>query len=317
MELPEPFSITTEVWMVPCRVTQKKQYFPLCNPLDDIDVEDLFRSRNSWRVNEDQVLEELVNIRGPKNWSGIAKELNTRLHEALPVRKGKQCRERWYNHLNPSLIKTKWSEREDLVLLEKQKELGNKWSEIARFLLGRTENQIKNRWKSLKKKACKKRNKERPTIRIIKPSLELGSDRTLDLNCGVKIDDHILYDLDAIDNSPLGLNEFCKSEIELSPICYEALGPVRMSSLTSDPDLIAYQSSELTNIKASKIDIDYFYPDKKIDEETEGQFHDIFSFNMPLQWSWDENFAHLTSISKEKQDNSFQSEGFFSFKSQI
>ena len=34
----------------------------------------------------------------------------------IPGRLGKQCRERWFNHLDPSLTKTVWTGREDEVL---------------------------------------------------------------------------------------------------------------------------------------------------------------------------------------------------------
>ena len=42
---------------------------------------------------------------GPKKWSEIAKY--------LPGRIGKQCRERWYNHLDPNINKKGWTEEED------------------------------------------------------------------------------------------------------------------------------------------------------------------------------------------------------------
>jgi len=48
--------------------------------------------------------------------------------------------------------KGKWTILEDIVLLEKQKEIGNKWSEISHYLNGRTENQIKNRFNCLLRK---------------------------------------------------------------------------------------------------------------------------------------------------------------------
>ena len=67
----------------------------------------------------------------------------------------KQCRERWYNHLNPFLRKGNWSPSEDLLLLEKQLEHGNRWSDIAKLLPGRNENSVKNRWKSITRKAQK------------------------------------------------------------------------------------------------------------------------------------------------------------------
>lgn len=51
---------------------------------------------------EDDLVLRLVSDHGPKNWSFIAKQ--------LPGRIGKQCRERWHNHLNPDISKDKWTE---------------------------------------------------------------------------------------------------------------------------------------------------------------------------------------------------------------
>lgn len=74
------------------------------------------------------------------------------------MRKGKHCRERWHNHLNPDLNSNKylegeWSYDEDIKLLNLKQNIGNKWSVIAKELPGRTENGVKNRWNSLIKKA--------------------------------------------------------------------------------------------------------------------------------------------------------------------
>lgn len=52
-------------------------------------------------------------------------------------RNGKQCRERWHNHLCSKVNKDEWSEKEEAILAEKHIEFGNRWSEIARFLIGR------------------------------------------------------------------------------------------------------------------------------------------------------------------------------------
>ena len=51
----------------------------------------------------------LVKSHGPKNWSFVAKH--------LPGRIGKQCRERWHNHLNPGISKDKWTEEEDQIIV--------------------------------------------------------------------------------------------------------------------------------------------------------------------------------------------------------
>jgi myb proto-oncogene protein len=47
----------------------------------------------------------------------------------LTGRLGKQCRERWFNHLNPDIKKEAWTPEEDRIILGAHHELGNKWSD--------------------------------------------------------------------------------------------------------------------------------------------------------------------------------------------
>ncbi|XP_047331445.1 transcription factor MYB119-like [Impatiens glandulifera] len=91
-----------------------------------------FLIKGQWMEEEDRRLVELVRQYGDKKWSQIA--------EKMIAKAGKQCRERWFNHLRPDIKKDSWSEEEERMLIEAHKKIGNRWAKIAKQILGRTEN---------------------------------------------------------------------------------------------------------------------------------------------------------------------------------
>jgi transcription factor MYB, plant len=66
-------------------------------------------TKGPWSEEEDGKVRQLVAVYGAKKWSKIAAE--------LPGRIGKQCRERWHNHLNPDINKKPWTLEEDKKII--------------------------------------------------------------------------------------------------------------------------------------------------------------------------------------------------------
>ena len=93
------------------------------DPLDDLG-DDAPAKRRPWGPEEDEHLRQLVDVYGIKSWAQIATNLLNR--------NGKQCRERWRNHLRPQLNKGDWSAEEDIEIWDRVQEMGTKWAQVGR-----------------------------------------------------------------------------------------------------------------------------------------------------------------------------------------
>ena len=107
---------------------------------------------------EDDAINALVDELGVRQWSVLASHLHHRF--GIKHRSGKQCRERWHNHLDPAVLKEPWTAREEEKLFELHKVYGNSWAEISKHLPGRTDNAIKNHFYSSLRRNLRKFNRK-------------------------------------------------------------------------------------------------------------------------------------------------------------
>jgi myb proto-oncogene protein len=103
--------------------------------------------KGQWTVAEDKQLTKLVGS-GWESWPLIA--------DQIPGRTSKQCRERWFHHLDPTIDRTPYTEEEDKQILATHASRGGKWAHIAKVLTAakgtgqrRTAEAIKIRFKTL------------------------------------------------------------------------------------------------------------------------------------------------------------------------
>ena len=143
--VPEPFDCSMTLWlregepesMATCSFPQEPERMPL---LADLQAKEQAPARKQepayrkspWKPNEDELLRTAVMKHGSGSWSSVA--------AMVPGRVPKLCRERWYNHVDPSISHEPWSEDENVLLLRRYQDYDGKWSEISVALPGRPDN---------------------------------------------------------------------------------------------------------------------------------------------------------------------------------
>jgi len=122
--------------------------------------------KSSWTEEEDRVVMAHVQHFGNWKWSKCA--------EYLVGRSGKQCRERWHNHLDPNINKNPWSDAEHAIFVDSHTKFGNQWALIAQFLPGRTDNAVKNRWNNMRAKATGERSSGKKKRKLADALMQLA-----------------------------------------------------------------------------------------------------------------------------------------------
>lgn len=125
--------------------------------------------KGKWDPAEDRELTALVKSQLQLLGEGNKKRIVwSQISKSFGGRSCKQCRERWINHLDPSVKKSEWTPEEDKSLLALAQVHPHKWAKIAREIPGRTENMVKVRWNALNrvKKEDGNKSKRKPEKKV-------------------------------------------------------------------------------------------------------------------------------------------------------
>ena len=95
---------------------------------------------NKWSSNEDAQLRQGVASLGSRRWKEIARTY-------VPTRTATQCRQRWYNQLQPDIRKGTWSVEENNMFQKAVNKYGHhNWPTVAAAVPHRTPKQCREHW---------------------------------------------------------------------------------------------------------------------------------------------------------------------------
>ncbi len=120
------------------------------------------RKRKAWTKEEDATLKAIVMPKMSGSPKSMSRAINIKgtwgeIAASIPGRDGKQCRERFLNHLHPRITKSAWTDAEDTMIMEFIAANGTAWTELSSVMGNRSANAIKNRFHgALKRKMRKK-----------------------------------------------------------------------------------------------------------------------------------------------------------------
>jgi hypothetical protein len=125
--------------------------------------------RTRFTSSEDAQLRSLVARYGDNKWGVVAFRMHGRTARA--------CRDRWFNHLSPTLATAEWTPAEDALLLSLQTQHGNRWVRIAASFPNRTDPMVKNRFLALQRqRAAPALGFSRRAVAIPWPSPQAAAD---------------------------------------------------------------------------------------------------------------------------------------------
>lgn len=104
-------------------------------------------AKSKFKPEDDEKLKNLVIVNGTKNWNMIA----TQFEDKSP----KQCRDRWFNYLDPSKEHGNWRIEEEIILMNCIMMYGTSWNKISYHLPKRTPNDIRIHFLKFKRRFTK------------------------------------------------------------------------------------------------------------------------------------------------------------------